>query len=245
MKDFYLDLSSDDALYENNASSFKCSIQPNIELNGDWEVTLIEIALPRIKNIRGSEVTTTTGGRSKTYKIPDGYYPTPAAFVAAFRIVPGVTLRYVAVTEKMFLQAQAGTEVIFDENLAMILGFEHKKYTGTAVGVNTVDMFRSIKPILLQAGIIEPQVFGKNRRPLLRAIYTESPHIEFSPRYLPVIGTQLSDIDFQLTDINNRHHEFLPGRVNLTLHFRKCNQDLPRIIKETPYSNNSHYHRRR
>jgi len=240
MKDFYLNLSSDSTLYANNASSFKCSIQPNIKLDGDWEVALSEIALPRIKNIRFGAVTTITGDRSKTYKIPDDHYASLAQLLDTFRALrmTGAGFRYDEKSQKIWLTVTAGTEVTLDENLSSILGLEHKKYTGTAIGVNTVDMFRTIRPIMLHTSIIEPQVFGENRRPLLRAIYTESPHIEFSPRYLPVI-TQLNDIDFHLSNINGRIHEFLPGSVQLTLHFRKCNRGSQGYIKEPRKS--SHY----
>ena len=103
-------------------------------------------------------------------------------------------------------------------------------------------MFRTIKPIMLQTGLIEPQVFGVNRRPVLRAIYSTADYIEFSPTYLPVAGTELNDIDFQLNDINNNIHEFLPGSVQLRLHFQKCNRGSQGYIKEQHKS--SHYQRR-
>jgi len=243
MKDFYLDLSSESVLYENSAESFKCSIQPYIELNGEWEVAVTEIVLPRVKNIRFGEVTTTTGGRSKIYKIPDDYYATPAQLLDVFRAlrITGVGFRYDEKSQKAWISVTAGIEVTLDENLTSILGLEQKKYTTTTIGVNTVDMFRTIKPMLLKTDLIEPQVFGEIRRPVLRAIYTESPHIEFAPKYLPVIGKQLSDIHFHLSDINNRLHEFLPGSVNLTLHFRKCNRVSQGTIKEPQRRKYSHY----
>ena len=180
MKDFHLDLSSESVLYENSAESFKCPIQPQIELDGDWEVAVTEIVLPRVKNIRFGEVTTTTGGRIKKYKIPDDYYATPAQLLEVFRAsrMTGVGFRYDEKSQKAWLSVTAGTEVILDENLASILSLEQKKYTTTAIGVNTVDMFRTIKPMLLKTDLIEPQVFGEIRRPVLRAIYTESPHID-------------------------------------------------------------------
>ena len=82
----------------------------------------------------------------------------------------------------------------------------------------------AIKPILFQTSLIAPQVFREDRRQILRAIYQNSDYIEFSPKYIPVIDSDLEELSFQLTDKNNKDVDILPGHVNFVLHFRRCNR---------------------
>jgi len=228
MENFFLDLSSESHRFtQNTATAFRVQVQPAIPLKGCWEVALIEIALPYVKNIGENQVQTTTNGVTTTRKIDQGNYTTPSQLMDAFRIarIPGLDLRYDEKSRRVRLSLGKGTEAKFDDTLSTVLGLvKEKKYTGYTIAENTVDMFRAIKPILFQTSLIAPQVFREDRRQILRAIYQNSDYIEFSPKYIPVIDSDLEELSFQLTDKNNKDVDILPGHVNFVLHFRRCNR---------------------
>lgn len=228
MDNFFLDLSSESQRFtQNTASVFRVQVQPAIPLKGCWEVALTEIALPYVKNIGENQIQTITGGVTNTHKIDEGNYASPSQIMDAIRVarIPGLGVRYDEKSRKVWLSLSKGTEAMFDGTLSTILGFvKEKKYTGRSIAENTVDMFRAIKPILFQTSLIAPQVFREDRRQVLRAIYQNSDYIEFSPKYIPVIDSDLEELSFQLTDKNNNEVDFLPGHVNFVLHFRRCNQ---------------------
>ena len=228
MDNFYIDLSSSSVQFKDNTPSwFRVLIQPTIKLKGRWEVALTEVALPHIKNITGqNHITTITEDVKKSYSVSEGYYGNVAQLMDALRTlrIPGVSIRHNKQTEKIYMSVTNGTQVSLDYSLATILGFTpHKKYTSVTIGDDTVDVFRHKRPLLFQTSLIPPQPFREQRRQLLRAIYQQG-YIEFSPKYIPVIDSDLEVVTFQLTSATNQELEFNSGSVDFVLHFRKCSR---------------------
>jgi len=59
----------------------------------------------------------------------------------------------------------------------------------------------------------------------LCALYNLNDYVVSSPDICYVRGTEVHEIQFEITDIDNNPINFIGGEVVLTLHFEKCNLD--------------------
>jgi len=217
---FHMELSSASETYKDNtAGSFRIQVKPTIPLKGRWEVAMTDIHYPNVKNVYDAYIL----AGERTYTLAPGYYGNVeqlVSVIAAFNIA-GFTLRYIDRMQKVYYVT--ASKIQYSPILAAILGFDStKEYTGRGYGEDTVDLERGIKPILFQTPLISPQIFRETRRPVLRSLYSQGEH---TPKYCSVIDTDLDEINFTLTTVDNKALEFTPGAVDFTLHFRPCNQD--------------------
>ena len=230
---FYLDVYSKSEFFTSNrAGNFRAQIHPAKTLKGRWEVSLVEARLPHalnlqedapyiqtFKNLEGETILL------KKLTIPKGYYTSYEELKYKLKIV-GLTFNFDAVMNKVAIKIDRKYEIMFLEELAAILGLvPNETYKTFVWAPDTVDVDRYITPMYLQSSIIPSQIVGESRRPVLRTIYQNGGHIEFSPKYIEVTDTTLDDLHFRITDKNNRELEFVNDNVNLTLHFRPCSQD--------------------
>ena len=220
-----MELSSDSYVFDNTTNQFRVLVNPSMYLEGKYECCLHEINFPRLKTKDLWVDHSARLGSSKRYTIEDGSF-TNATELLQKMVVTGVTFRYVHQYEKVVVSIPTRQIISFSPNLASILGFiPYKSYSGTVYSEDKLNFETFIVPILFQTSLVAPQVFGEDRRPVLRSIYQNGGHLEFSPKYLPVIVSKLEELSFQFTDKNNEAIEFVPGEVYFTLHLKKCRTD--------------------
>ena len=75
--------------------------------------------------------------------------------------------------------------------------------------------------------IVENQIVGNYRVPLLRSVHVEGNHgdirdkIFHSPHYVPVVAREIDLIEIDIKGDNDQSIEFVSGKVVVKLHFRK------------------------
>lgn len=223
---FYLELTSESTLYEENTpSNFRVKLNQPIDLDGNWEVSLNEIYFPKttLKHLWAYHK---RGRKYTRYPVTGGYYfsSIEELMPQLSKLIPGVNVRYIKPFRKISFTIPRNEKLSFSTELAKILGFKpHHFYSGLVVSEDVVNV-ENIKPIIFQSSLIYPISFGDTTLPALRTIYQNGGHIEFSPKYLPVIDSTLEELSFKFTDKDNQLVNCVPGEVYLSLHFKKCSQ---------------------
>jgi len=215
-------LTSKSAVFNNKANNFKCLIKPALQLKEKTSVQLTKIALPHVISLGNSSIENIIGGVSTIFTIPQVYFgdiDELLAFIKSLKI-PGLDIkrklnRIIVSTRNKF---------IFHGELSQVLGF-FNEHTGTVHSILPPDVNRSIKPVLIHCDLIKPRLFGESRRTILCALYDLNDYVVPSPDVCYIQGTEVNEIHFEITDIDNNPINFIGGEVILTLHFEKCNLD--------------------
>ena len=238
---FYVTLPSNSSLEEypdNTLSSFRVKMVQTVILEGDWEVGLVEMHYPqRWYNYLRSDVTSrifysiNQGESWVDYPLESGYYDNIKHFLLALvpdRFRENIEFGFNSVSQKVFVTVNTpGFAVKFTGTLAAMLGFEHDlPITKSRKATYPIDM-ELIHNLYVYCDIVEHQIVGNARAPLLRTVAVQNRHgrdisINYErPHYISVNRKLFQEIEIDIRDATGRKIPFQRGRVIVKLHFRK------------------------
>lgn len=233
---FYITLISDSSLTffpNNKISQFTTQLPRPINLNGDWEMAVVDFIYPHTwynvrndNNLFGFDL---GDGKLEGRRIPPGCYETIPDLIKGM-IIPShknkIDFHYHPVTKRVKIRTDAKSKVILNEGLAELLGFEPGEYTGYQQSPFVADPKSTFPVMYVYCDLVEPQIVGDVQAPLLKIVTVEGNDGEIvnaqypRPFYLPVIRQH-----FQTIHIDIRLHSgdlvpFQRGKVFVMLHFR-------------------------
>jgi hypothetical protein len=246
---FYLTLpsnSSGDYYPNNTTAQFTTKLNGRYELNGSWEVGLVELIIPSdIQNVYGDAFYFTirrhVGGDVRV-KIPDGNYTRRSLVYAMkqeLRIVqisqriPANMIQFALKPDSIAMRLRAfrgfaGIE--FSRDLAYMIQFKPVHlYTPSGDYRSEAEPVMSGRttPIMVYCNLLQHVAVGDTAAPLLRmaemptrntGIYRQS----FSPiLYIPLHQKSFDSITIHIMDDMGRPVSFSSGTCNIVLEFRK------------------------
>jgi hypothetical protein len=244
MSDFYLTLPSNSSMSfypENTLSSFTTRLPNSIDLDGDWEVGLVEIQYPHNwynvpMELSPRTLAITSHGVRTMVAIHPGYYPSMESLTRAVENVineevdPLGKLSYNPITGKVKGKFQVDMTIQTPPHLQKMLGLDSENWTVSAGRMWKALEVADLDPIdslYLYCDVIEPRVVGDSLVPLLRIVPVEGEHNDLVTRiYENVHYVRLQRKSFQTLEINIRDRTgkkvpFERGTLNVTLHFRQ------------------------
>ena len=249
MSDFYLTLpsnSSMDVYPDNTMANFKTRLPNRVELEGRWEVGLVEMQYPHSwYNLReDEEVIIQPVGMpelNSLVTIPAGFYPTIIHLTDRIETEITKTLnmtdekpvlfRYDDIRNKISIRVKRRSGLHFSLDIGFgiqrILGFDRNIIeSGVTEGVLGVDM-DPLHSIYVYCDLLEPRVVGDKMVQLLRIIPSEGNHGDMVTRtyenvhYVPVQLKSFEGVAIDIRDSAGAKVPFERGTLNVTLHFRR------------------------
>jgi len=276
MNQFYALLPSNTPEFGNKSNDFKVRLPHTINLEGDWEVALVEFVYTYSwNNIQG--ITEATGlkdngiyyefvnGTVREVLIPPTNYETINDLLGTIQeetMKDGKLLQHKVQHEKLtnpkikdddprlYLGMGGGgiwkfnyvtKRVIFEiptnilrnvklsRKLQYMMGFEKADlYNKINVAEHALDLKGAYDTLYVYCSIIENQIVGNTKVPLLRSVNNTSGNIgelvermyNF-PYYVPVLNKELSVIEISIKGDDNKPIPFEFGKTIVKLHFRK------------------------
>ncbi len=240
MDSFYATLPSNSSMdtYPDNAlSHFSVNLPTALSFEGEWEVSLAEITYPRrwLNIVEGHNHiycnAEETEGGVHIHTIPEGYYHTPDEVLA--KITPliehsdKIRIKYNKYLQKVIVRTVEGVSITFVERLGHLFGFNKAMaITGIEKAPHVVDM-KQIHTLFVYTDIIEYNIVGDTRAPLLRNVSVEGEYGDIitktydSPHYVPLKQKFLNTVNINIRDDVGHYIPFIGGKVIVKLHFRK------------------------
>ena len=132
------------------------------------------------------------------------------------------------IDQRVTLTITTGLRLQLSPMLTTLLGFESSHFSeGKHVGRNMADVRQGFSSIYVYCPLVEPQIVGDSRVPLVRIIPIKGKpgHViskEFQPiHYVALQQRQFQEIEIMLRDDTGKPIPFETGKVVVTLHFRK------------------------
>ena len=254
MGDFYLTLPSNSSMdvYPNNTmANFKTKLPNRIELEGRWEVGMVEMQYPHTwYNLREEEgkltIISTAPDAVITnitapVHIPPGYYHTIEDLLrrienditksANLATEGPVSLQYDKISRKISAKVMSRNgrqySVVFSSALQRILGFSSPTlHEGMTEAPLPVDM-DPLHSVYVYCDLIEPRIVGDRMAQLLRVVPVEGRSGEMVTRiyenvhYTPLQRKSFESVEIDIRDSLGEKVPFERGTLNVTLHFRR------------------------
>ena len=249
MSHFYLALPSNSSMQcyrDNTATKYTTKLPQMMELEGDWEVGLVEIACPgRLINIEklqcGVRVRRTKTQATYYFTLKEGHHRHIYDFVYATnevllalgpsdRMVQMGHLRYNESEAKVNLRVKRDYAVKFNADLAERLGFTSTdEYSGSVVGSTPAPSGINVRSLYVYCDLLESVPVGDVKVPLLRIINMDKPQ-EYMNMYkimrrvlfLPVQKKHFDTIEIQILDNTGNVVPFEDGKSIVVLEFRRA-----------------------
>ncbi len=244
--DFYLTLPSNSSMEyfaDNTLSRYVTRLPQAIDLEGDWEMGLVEIQYPHTWYNVGSEdtrmvvLTMDEDGNYAAQKrlyLNAGFYPSIRDLIDAInhkvRKVTkdrAVQLKYDEIKQKVTILLDERTLLMMQPGMQDILGLDTITIRQTTKARKVVDMNRGFYSMYAYTDIAEPRVVGDHHASLLRIVPITGKDGEFVTRsyenvqYLSVQKKHFDALEIDIRDDTGRPVPFERGKVVVTLHFRK------------------------
>ena len=245
MSDFYLTLPSNSSMdvYPNNTmANFKTRLPNRIELEGRWEVGLVEIQYPHTwYNLQDGEgelaiYTPPPDVNEIVTHIPSGYYSSVNELIGRMETeimealgeteYKPITFTYDEITRKITAHARE-LQLWFGETIQRILGFRiHAISDGVTRGEHVVDM-DPLHSMYVYCDLLEPRVVGDKMTQLLRVVPVEGRNGDMVTRiyenvhYVPLQRKSFEVVEIDIRDSVGEKVPFERGTLNVTLHFRR------------------------
>ena len=246
MRDFYITLPSNtrgkDAA--NTTADFRVLLPNEIQLNGDWEVGIVEVIYPN-SWFNVNDEPSAGGFVSKSNEIvmirapKQGYRITiPANHYSSIGQLLGAIKRAQTTTKadpfEFSLDENSGrvkydapnvaTVVVLPPLLQYMLGFEAYGVRKGTVARYPPDLRGGIDALFVYSDIVEPQIVGDTKAPILRIIPVSGSFTDIvdrvfvAPHYVPVLNKQFSSVRITIKTDQDRLVPFQFGKVIVKLH---------------------------
>ena len=240
---FYLTLpsnSSADVYPNNKLNNFTVKLPHAINLQGQWEVGLVEIQYPHTwYNIQQHEAwmlikTSPDGVAYRTYLKP-GQYDSEGKLVRLLNEVneniPNsrkVLFLYDQITHKVKLDVEYGATIEISETLQHMLGLPHKEFKeGVHMGAHVIDVDQGFYSLYVYCNLVAPRLVGDSQVPLLRIVPIKGKDGNTITKtyenvhYLPLSRKNFETVEIDIRDDTGRKVPFERGKVVVTLHLRQ------------------------
>ena len=231
--------------YEDNTlASFTTRLPNTIDLEGDWEVGLVEIQYPHNWFNVPPEVTARSfrmggrrNGRAEDHRfiIVDGYYPSARSLLDEIQRKANdcanstnmVELHLDAVRQKVSLVNDIPYTITVPAHIQRMLGMNNSYFSNNSRVADAVVDMNLLDSLYVYCDVVEPRVVGDSLTPLLRIVPVEGEHGELVTRiYTNVHYVRVQRKTFQTLEVNIRDRTgkkvpFERGTLNVTLHFRR------------------------
>jgi len=232
MSHFYLTLPSNASMNvypDNTVAKYTTQLPTNIELDGEWEVALMEIQYShKFYNIKGEWFRIFHNFKwGRTVYIKDGYYPTVESLMEEVKL------------EVEDEAAEMGVGI----NFPYAMPFPGRIRSGSEVGPylrtsalieelhaglkTSIDSLTSL--MFVYCDVVEHIPVGDTMAPLLRTVLVRGNHGDqigesfVNPIYLPVQKKSFGSIEVNIMTDTGDPVPFIDGRSTVTLHFRRAN----------------------
>ena len=247
MNDFYLTLpsnSSMDVYPDNTLNHYQTKLPHRIELEGRWEVALVEIQYPhnwynvpkdcdRQMSIAHNPVAAVT--ETGYFHIPPGYYK-PEALLERIKTMAKMTanrveediieLEYDEV-DQTYVADLRGYVLDVGMHVSSLLGLDHSFFPpGPHRGHTAIDI-DPIQSLYVYSDLIESRIVGDVSAPLLRIVPVLGKHGETvmksyeNVHYIPIQRRSFETVEIDIRDRTGKKVPFERGTLNVTLHFRR------------------------
>ena len=232
---------------DNTLSSFTTRLPNSIDLDGDWEVGLVEIQYPHnwynVPKDEGRIYNTFFISTPQDFVgelwIDPGYYPSVEKLVetiehkmnnATNRTVKRVKWYYSPITGKVKVLFHEGMQFRLVPHMQRMLGLHSDIFdvsSGQTLQGEEITDLDPIDSMYVYCDVVEPRVVGDSLVPLLRIVPVEGEHNDLVTRiYENVHYVRLQRKSFEAIEINIRDRTgqkvpFERGTLNVTLHFRQ------------------------
>ena len=232
--------------YEDNTLvSFTTRLPNTIDLEGDWEVGLVEIQyphnwfnVPTEETARSFRMRGRRDGRAAdhSFKIRDEYYPFVRSLLGeienkgnnAANSTNMIDLHFDTVTQKV---SQANINLPFTvdvpAHIQQMLGMNKSYFTRDSRVTDSVVDMNPLDSLYVYCDVVEPRVVGDSLTPLLRIVPVEGEHGEIVTRiynnvhYVRVQRKTFQTLEVNIRDRTGKKVPFERGTLNVTLHFRR------------------------
>jgi hypothetical protein len=247
MAQFYMNLPSNASLKtypKNTLASYTTHLPSTVQLNGQWEVALVEVSYPRTwYNITAGQCYATIHDKrdntATDVHIPEGYYHNVEEILSilndAFHEFGNVTnASFNSRSRKVSFGLTSTMTIILNKSLADILGFEQLEMCGPSYALSATagDINRGCNTLFVYCDVAEDVIVGDTKAPLLRTVNVEGEYgdtvhkIYSTPLYVPVRKSQFDTIEINIRDETGQLVPFTFGRTIVTLHFRRVGSVL-------------------
>jgi len=248
MSHFYMTLpsnSSMDCYPDNTAAKYTTKLTSMIELDGEWEVGLIEISCPgSLVNVRQNRYTFSIVDKElnvvKRFSMRKGYYRNIAEIVEGLNETIRVSkeLKEVLGREETPLLAyfqyhesvqRKDYAIQFNLALARKIGIgRHSVIAGTTLGRVVSDDRPHARSLYVYCDLLQAVPVGDVKAPLLRIVNIpdkdESVNLHRTMRrmmYLPIQKKHFDTIEIQIMDDTGTAIPFQDGKSHIVLEFRR------------------------
>ena len=251
---FYLRLPSNSSLEnypQNTLAEYITQLPRPIQLDGEWEVALVEIQYPRTwNNVRDDRsqpwlyIRPASGKPWNAEKVPYGFYTDVDALTTNINQAiakqgqearDNIKLSFDHLSGKVTVEIKSDAELAFGSDIATVLGFDMvvdgtvditliKK---TTISPRVADVNAGIYSLFVYTDIIQAQLVGDTEVCLIRLVPVEGKHGDMVTRtfrnsqYLPISKKQFSTIEVNIKTDTGEKVPFESGKVITTLHFRR------------------------
>lgn len=248
--DFYVTLPSNaslDVYPLNRLSSFRTKLNTPLQLEGQWEVALVELIFPTpLINVpytsQGFNYMVKGENQVEVYVRPNAYKSIDLLIKSIKYFISDKAsalfdIEYYEEYDRIILHNRLKEEIdfVFPGRIALLMGFipnqvySSNAYNDTVMAPNPPDLSAGLTLMYVYTNICEPQVVGDKFVPLLRVVpcnYREhgTKCKEFlKAHYVPVSQKMISEIQIEIfTDIPDESVPFQnESRVIAKLHFQK------------------------
>jgi len=254
MSSFYLTLPSDSSMgvyTDNKPSAFKTILPQDINLEGEWEMALMEITYPQdIMNVFPEKCRIWWShidepNNQLSVAINEGVYLSLDHLVNTINDVTDVAGESDSIIHTKF-EIQRDKSVVYKERLekhvvclsdqlAKLLGFESdgktSMYRNAGKGIIPANVFATIpKLFYIYCDAIQPQFVGDVMAKLLKVFKVNTrffsnggigTEIFLNPQYVPLEVSSIKELEINITDNKGNLIPFTSGVSSVTLHLRK------------------------
>ena len=229
---------------ENTSNEFTIHLPDPIELEGTgWEVALVELTYPRSWNniVPGNiiKVYPSNGDENYTaHEVPPGYYDSIESLLKLIKdkIEPEWTgFEYDKLTRRVTVSVDSEAKrVELSDQLAYVLGFEpgQKLVPRHTTAQYPPDLRGGIDSIFVYCNILEPQIIGNTKAPLLRTVGVSGAYGDIVekifdlPHYIPLLQRYFSTVKISIYSDQGVPIPFMFGKCIAKLHFRQNKRTL-------------------
>jgi len=140
-----------------------------------------------------------------------------------------VQLKFDYIKRKMDLHMNNGliSGIVLSKHLAYVLGFKDEVLTTEKTAEHPIDLRGGTDALYVYSNIVENQIVGNTRVPLLRIVHVHGHHGDViektfhSPHYIPVLCKEIDNIEVEIKSDSGHLIPFEYGKTVAKLHFRK------------------------
>jgi len=240
---FYLTLPSNSSFQfypDNTLTRYFTQLPQPMELQGAWEVGLVEIQYPHTWcNIQEDQIwyklRTETDGPVHKVHLSSGFYQSASKLTKylneAKEMLPEqhkILFLHDEVTKRATVDVDYGADIELSLSLQSILGMTERKFTaGRHRGSRVIDIDRGFYGLYVYCNLVEARPVGDVLAPLLRIVPIKGKDGDMVTKtyenihYIPLQHKHFHTVEIDIRTDTGKPIPFERGKVVVTLHFKK------------------------